>query len=48
MPDYSNEATRITELKLGPFVFDRVDSPRSTEVIDRGPCELDNGAIYHG
>lgn len=48
MPDHSNEATRATEQKLGAFLFDKVDSPRSVEVIDRGPYELDNGAIYHG
>ena len=48
MLDYSNEATRATELKLGPFVFDKIDSPRVNEIVDRGPYELDNGAIYHG
>ena len=48
MPDHSNEATRATEARLGPFVFDRIDSARSVEVIDRGPYEMDNGAIYHG
>lgn len=29
MPDHSNEATRNTEARLGAFVFDRQDSPRS-------------------
>jgi hypothetical protein len=48
MPNFSNEATRATELKLGPFVFDQIESPREVEIINRGPYELDNGAIYHG
>ena len=48
MPDFSNEQTRATEFKLGPFVFDQIESPRAVEVINRGPYELDNGAIYHG
>ena len=48
MPDHSNEVTRATELKLGPFIFDKIESPRPFSIIDRGPYELDNGAIYHG
>jgi hypothetical protein len=48
MPDHSNAATRETEERLGPFVFDKVDSPRLKDVVSRGPYELDNGAIYHG
>ena len=28
MPDHSNAATRETEERLGPFVFDKVESPR--------------------
>lgn len=48
MPDHSNEVTRATELKLGAFVFDKIESPRAHAIIDRGPYELDNGAIYHG
>ena len=48
MPDHSNEVTRATELKLGPFVFDKIESPRAHAIVDRGPYELDNGAIYHG
>ena len=48
MPDHSNEVTRATELKLGPFVFDKIESPRGHAIVDRGPYELDNGAIYHG
>jgi hypothetical protein len=48
MPDHSNEATRATENRLGAFIFDRIESPRSEEIIDRGPYEMDNGAIYQG
>ena len=48
MPDHSNASTRATEVRLGPFIFDMVDSPRSQPLIDRAPYELDNGAIYHG
>lgn len=48
MPDHSNEATRLTEARLGPFIYDRIDSARSVDVINRGPYEMDNGAIYHG
>lgn len=28
MPDYSNAQTRETEERLGPFVFDKPESPR--------------------
>lgn len=48
MPDHSNAATRATEARLGPFVFDRLDSEVPQDIIDRGPFELDNGAIFHG
>jgi len=48
MPDHSNEATRSTEARLGVFIYDRVQSPRSEPIIERGPYEMDNGAIYHG
>lgn len=49
MPDYSNEASRITEQTLGPFKYDvndgKLDNPN---LIVRGPYVLDNGAIYKG
>jgi hypothetical protein len=48
MPDYSNEYTRAAEGDLGEFIFDRIASPRSSPLIDKGPLEMDNGAIYHG
>lgn len=48
MPDYSNAATRETEDRLGPFIFDRPELASNQDVVTRGPYELDNGAIYHG
>ena len=48
MPDHSNANTRATEVRLGPFIFEKIDSPRSQVLIDRAPYELDDGAIYHG
>lgn len=48
MPDYSNEATRATEKQVGPFEWDEDDSQYGTDLIVRGPYELDNGAIYRG
>ena len=48
MPDHSNEETRKAEQRLGPFIFDAVESDRDIEVLQRPPYELDNGAIYHG
>ena len=48
MPDYSNDATRATEARLGPFVYDNDEEFDYADVIDRGPCVLDNGAIYQG
>ncbi len=48
MPDYSNPATKATEAKLGKFDYDQPSSPSSKNLIERGPYELDNGAIYVG
>ena len=48
MPDHSNEATRSTEGRLGPFVYDKDEEFEFSDIINRGPYELDNGAIYHG
>ena len=47
LPDYSSFATRETEKQLGPFVFDLDDKKLfGTDLLTRGPYELDNGAIY--
>jgi len=48
MPDYSNEATRATEKQVGAFEWDEDESQYGADLIDRGPFELDNGAIYKG
>jgi hypothetical protein len=47
MPDHSNEKTKATEAKLGPFIYDKEDNGPN-DLIERGPYELDNGAIYQG
>ena len=45
MPDFSNELTRETEIKMGPFVCE----PHSYENLEmKGPYEIDEGAIYLG
>ena len=50
MPDISNELTKATETRLGAFIFEFSNFPeqQNGELIDRGPFELDNGAIYQG
>ena len=48
MPDYSNESTKETEQQLGAFVYDQDEAQYGTDLILRGPYELDNGAIFQG
>ena len=48
MPDYSNEATRATEKQVGAFEYDEDEAQYGLDLIERGPYELDNGAIYKG
>lgn len=48
VPDYSNPATRQTEKRLGKFKYDTVESASARNLVERGPYELDNGAIYVG
>ena len=50
MPDYSNQFSRQTELRLGPVVYDSEvsDMNQNHNLILKGPHELDNGAIYLG
>jgi len=48
VPDYSNPETRATEQRLGPFKYEKPAEPETQELEDRGPFELDNGAIYIG
>lgn len=48
LPDYSNPQTKATESKLGIFNYDQPPTPTSKTLIERGPYELDNGAVYVG
>ncbi len=48
MPDHSNEATRSTEARLGAFIFESDENIVFNNVSDKGPYEMDNGAIYQG
>jgi hypothetical protein len=49
MPDHSNFATRATEARLRVFKFDGGQPEGlSLDLIDKGPFEMDNGAIFHG
>lgn len=48
MPDTMNDLSRATENRLGPFVFDKPDLIDQSNLIDKGPFELHNGAYYHG
>ena len=48
MPDNSNQVSKATEQRLGAFVWDIDDEFSHLDLVTRGPCELDNGAIYHG
>jgi hypothetical protein len=48
MPDFSNEATRATEKQVGQFNWDGDEAQYGTDLVVRGPYELDNGAIYEG
>lgn len=48
IPDYSNAATKKTEQKMGAFNYDQDHLFDENDLIDRGPYELDNGAIYKG
>ena len=48
IPDYSNPATKKAESNLGVFKYDRDSEFDQSDLIDRGPYELDNGAVYKG
>ncbi len=48
VPDYSNPETRATELKLGPFKFEKPAGEDDRDLLEKGPYELDNSAIYIG
>lgn len=48
MPDYSNDATRATEKQLTPFQWDDNEEQYGSNLIERGPYELDNRAVFKG
>jgi hypothetical protein len=50
MPDYSNDLSRKTEQRIGPFKYKNEEIKEGVigAVINKGPYELDNGAIYSG
>ena len=48
MPENSNQVSKATESRLGSFVWDIDSEFVLLDLISRGPCELDNGAVYHG
>ena len=47
LPDFSNKETRAAEERAGQFHYkpNQNDAPG---LIERGPYELDNGAVYKG
>ena len=48
LPDFSNEATRLTKEQLGNFEWDIDEYHYGDDLVTRGPFELDNGAVYKG
>lgn len=49
MPDFTNQFTRVTENRLGAFNFSKFSPPPNLDQLEeRGPIELDNGAVYLG
>lgn len=43
-----NKETKATEEKLGPFLFDPDDGIINPMIVNKGPIELENGAVYIG
>ena len=49
LPDYMNPLTKATEARLGDFQFEWPEGQApSSQLVEKGPIELSNGAIYHG
>jgi hypothetical protein len=46
VPDYSTQATKLIETKLGQFMFGELSD--EARLVKRGPVEMENGAIYTG
>ena len=40
--------SRDTKKQLGPFEYDQDEAQYGNDLINRGPYELDNGAVYQG
>ena len=45
VPDYSNSATKLIQMKLGQFIYREATDP---DLIKRGPVKMENDAIYIG
>ena len=49
IPNYENEAVNRTEARLGAFIIENTQGQVSnSDLIDKGPCKLDNDAVYVG
>ena len=48
IPDYSTDLVKETEEKVGDFVYEQDEAKYGTDLITKGPYELDNGAIFQG
>ena len=43
-----NEATKATEERCGPFKFDYDEAYNNSVLVEKGPIELENRAVYVG
>jgi len=48
VPDLMNEATKATEERCGPFKFDNDEAYNNSVLVEKGPIELENRAVYVG
>jgi len=48
MPDYLTEVGRLIESKLEYFIYSDISSDSIGDVIEKGPCDLGDGEVYHG
>lgn len=46
MPNFVNPYVKATEDLIGPFIYNQIEILNSENLIERGPYELDNKAIY--
>ena len=47
-PVFSNANTEKSEQRFGKFDYTKANVPNDLELIEKGPCELDNKAVYLG